>query len=364
MRQYVLVNHATAGRSDGVRHYSLGVLSELRRWGIDTTFITRDARDARDERSASVDYPAWVRETVTTRFSSAEALIEAPEVTGPTLLLPPEYRVHVRLHCPSAFAQAHNGGPVDWQQLERELEVVRRAHTVSSPSHALLRELRPFLDVSRVHVYKNPPPAGLTPVDAAAKRHDVVFLGRFRRAKGIDYLNPVLGALPPSYTVVLAGRGAEEFQLSPSVRCRVSVRGEVLGPERYRLLGEARAALMPSRFENCSMVVLECLAVGTAVVGWDVGGHGEIAEPDLIRLVPFDDVDALVAALVAAVEGVAPAPDRFRAATAQVAEDFRRGWWHVWDGSARGDAVYRGLDVGGRSVGGGPETRRGLPTRL
>ena len=346
MRRYVLVNHATPGRSDGIRHYSLGVVHDLHRWGLDATFLTRD------EGPGGADYRAWVRETVTTRFSSAEAVIEAPEVSCPTLLLPPEYQVHVRLHCPSALVQAHNGEPADWTQSEPELEVVRRAHTVSSPSYALLRELRPFLDVSRVHVYKNPPPAGLTPVDAAAKRTDVVFLGHFRRSKGIDHLNPVLSALPPSYTVVLAGRGAEAFRLAPSVRCRVEIRGEVRGPERYRLLGEARAALVPSRFENCSMVVLECLAVGTVVVGWDVGGHGEIAGPDLIRLVPLDDVDALVAALVAAVEGAPPAPDRFRLATARVAEDFRRGWWHVWDAASHGDGVYRGLDVGGRGAGG------------
>ena len=167
-----------------------------------------------------------------------------------------------------------------------------------------------------------------------------------------DFLNPVLSALPPSYSVVLAGRGSEAFALSPSVRCRVSARGEVFGRERYRLLGEARVALMLSRFENCSMLVLECLAIGTIVVGWQVGGNAEIAGPDLIRLVPFGDTDALVAAVVASVEGTRPAPDRFRAATAQVAEDFRRGWQQVWDPVLGGHGVYRGLDASGGAEGG------------
>ena len=65
---------------------------------------------------------------------------------------------------------------------------------------------------------------------------------------------------------------------------------------------------MLSRFENCSMLVLECLAVGTVVVGWQVGGNAEIAGPDLIRLVPFGDTDALVAAVVASVEGTPRLP--------------------------------------------------------
>src|SRR5262249_15145625 len=214
--------------------------------------------------------------------SSAQIVVEAPEVACSTLLLPPEYRVHVRLHCPVALVDAHNDQPVDLERVGQELEVARRAHTVSSPSYALLPEPRPVLDVSRIHVYKNPPPAGVTPVAAGAKRHDVVFLGRFRPVKGVDFLNPVLSALPPSYSVILAGRGSQAFPLSPSVRCRVSARGEVFGQERYRLLGEARVALMLSRFENCSMLVLECLAVGTVVVGWQVGGHAEVAGPDLI----------------------------------------------------------------------------------
>jgi len=344
-RSYVLVNHWTRTISDGIGNYSRAVLDELRRWGIDTAFITRD------EGASDADYRRHVLNAVTTRFSSSEIVVEAPEVACPTSLLPPEYRVHVRLHCPLALVQAHNEQPVDWEQFEQELEVARCAHAVSSPSYALLGELRPFLDVSRIHVYKHPPPAGVTPVDGGSKRHDVAFLGRFRPVKGVDFLNPVLSTLPPSYSVVLAGRGSEAFALAPSVRCRVSARGEVFDQERYQLLGEARVVLMLSRFENCSMLVLECLAVGTVVVGWQVGGNGEIAGPDLIRLVPFGDTDALVATVIASVEGTPPPPDRFKAATTRVAADFRRGWRHVWDSVPVGRGVYRGLDASGRAEG-------------
>src|SRR5262245_61194904 len=174
---YVLVNPWTRTISDGIGNYSRAVLDELRGEGIDTTFITRD------EGASDADYRKCVFDAVTTRFSSAQVLVEAPEVARSTLLLPPEYRVHVRLHCPSALVDAHNDLPVDWEQFGQELEAARRAHTVSSPSHALLRELQPFLDVSRIHVYKNPPPVGVIPVDAGSKRHDVVFLGRFRPVK-------------------------------------------------------------------------------------------------------------------------------------------------------------------------------------
>src|SRR5205814_6934633 len=99
-KTYVLVNHLTRAISDGIGNYSRAVLDELRRGGIETAFITRD------EGVSDADYRMRVLEAVTTRFSSAQIVVEAPEVACATLLLPPEYRVHVRLHCPNALVQA------------------------------------------------------------------------------------------------------------------------------------------------------------------------------------------------------------------------------------------------------------------
>jgi glycosyltransferase involved in cell wall biosynthesis len=313
---------------------------------VDVAFV------ARDDDVPRTAHHRFVGDTIATHFASKEVLVEAPEVSGSAISLPRRYRLHVRLHCPTAFVQIHNGRPLDLAEFARELSVVQRACVVSSPSHALLRELTPYLDVSRVHVYKNPPPAGLAPVGREGKTHDVVFLARFRPVKGVDFLNGVLAGLPASYVVVVAGRGFEEFRLDPAVRCRVTLRGEVRGPERYRLLGGARVALTLSRFENCSMMVLECLALGTVVAGWDVGGHAEIAGPDLIRLVPLGDTGALVATVVEAVEGTATAPEAFRAATARLTTDFRRGWQRVWStGQGGAEGVYRGLDCRGVRAG-------------
>lgn len=336
----MLVNPSGRHEGTGLAHYTQAVLAEVRQLGIDAVFIGRDARVPREEAER------FVRDTVTTHFRPEEVLIEAPEVMHSTLLLPRAYRVHVRLHGPLALVRLLNGRSVDRTQLARELEAVRQAQVVSSPSHALLRELAPRLDVSRFHVYKNPPPPGIGLADRPPPSHDVVFLARFRRVKGVDFLNAVLSGLPASYSVLLAGPGSDTFELAPSVKCRVTVRGEVRGPERYRLLGGARVALTLSRFENCSMMVLECLAVGTVVVGWRVGGHGEIAGPDLVRLVPFGDTEALVAAVIAAVGDAPPSPEVWGAATARVAADFRAGWRRVWDAVGEGsfEGVYRGLD--------------------
>jgi glycosyltransferase involved in cell wall biosynthesis len=171
-------------------------------------------------------------------------------------------------------------------------------------------------------------------------------MGNFSRVKGVDFLNPLLKRFPPHYSVVLAGRFSDGFEVSPDVRCRVRVGAHMPGAERLALLASARVALSLSRFENCSMMVLESLAKGTLVAGWRVGGHSEIAGPHLIRLVSFGDLDALASVVATAVEGTYPSRGEFRAATAAIRADFQRGWSRVraLATGARRAGVYRGLD--------------------
>ena len=336
--RYVLINPFPSTRRNGITTYVQHVQHMLEARGIACTCIANDRQVPRAE------YQASVRDEICARFEPDDVLIEAPEAGAATLLVPAPYRVHIRLHCPSAFVHRHNGTPVASEQFQNELHVVRTAHIASSPSYALLRELAPHVDVSGVHVYKNPPPAPLA--RPPAKTHDVVFMGNFSRIKGVDFLNPLLRRFPPHYSAAMAGRFSEDFEIASDVRCRVRVGAHVPGAERLTLLAGARVALSLSRFENCSMMVLESLAVGTVVAGWRVGGHPEIAGPSLMRLVPFGDLDALAAAVAAAVDGPYPAAAEFRAATAALRDEFGEGWAHMWR-IATGAAslgTYRGID--------------------
>lgn len=60
---------------------------------------------------------------------------------------------------------------------------------MSSPSHGMLNLLKNELDIDDIHVFKNP--IDLTNVDLSDinKDIDVVFLLRFNRLKGVEYLN-------------------------------------------------------------------------------------------------------------------------------------------------------------------------------
>jgi glycosyltransferase involved in cell wall biosynthesis len=339
----VLINPFPWSRANGVTSYVRNALAHLRRTGIRAVCISNDLQLARGE------FQRFVRDTLVSRFDSQETIVEAPELKAPTLLLPSEYRVHVRLHCPNALVEAYNGWAVNWSEFAEEMDVVRKARAVSSPSYALLRALDGHLDASAVHVYKNPPPLGMTSETASlTKGRDLVFLSRFMRSKGTDAVAALLGQLPESVTVALAGRDSDRFGTPRGVRCAVAVHGEIIGPARMRLLGEARVSLVLSRFENCSMTILESLAVGTVVVGWRVGGSDEIASSRLIRLVPRDDIASLLETIAAAREEPYPSHAEFRAAVASVADDFRSGSSRLLSTllEATPVPVYRGLDCG------------------
>jgi glycosyltransferase involved in cell wall biosynthesis len=343
---YVLVNPFPWRRANGVTSYLRNLMMFLRDTGVRAVCISNDDDLPR------ATYQRFVRETITARFQPDGILVEAPDVKSPTLLLPPQFAVHIRLHCPNALVEAHNGWPVHWGEFAEEMEVVRTAHLVSSPSYALLRALEGYVDADAVHVYKNPPPWRVTPRHVrSGKTCDLVYLARFSPLKGTDSLAPLLRRLPGDVSVAFAGRESDRFGIPADARCSVTVHGEISGRRRLRFLRSGRISLLLSRFENCSMTILESLAVGTIVAGWRVGGNEEIAPPRLVRLVERDDVEALAATIHELRDEPHPPADEFRRAIAGIGEDFRRGWQHLWSAfQCRATAApYRGMDASGRT---------------
>ena len=121
---------------------------------------------------------------------------------------------------------------------------------------------------------------------------------------------------------------------------RIQASVDVLGtgavddvPDRYR---SAHVTILPSRDEAFGIVLVESLASGTPAIGGEPGGAEDIIDTDVGRLVAFDDVDGLVAAVddCIAMAGEAATPERCRARSL------------AWDWSAVGpryEAVYASI---------------------
>ncbi len=135
----------------------------------------------------------------------------------------------------------------------------------------------------------------------------VVVVGRLTPQKGIDVL---LAALPevlaavPDATVLVAGDGVSAASLQHKCRTAgLAAQVRFLGArdDVPSLLSAADLVVIPSRSEGLPLVLLEAMAVGTAVVASDVGGMSDLITNGRHGwLLPPSRPDALAAAITAA----------------------------------------------------------------
>jgi glycosyltransferase involved in cell wall biosynthesis len=182
----------------------------------------------------------------------------------------------------------------------------------------------------------------------------LLYLGRLEIPhKGVDFLLEVysrLGemvgeeSLPP---LVVAGDGPDGKTIKRLARCtglshKIRFPGRVEDGEKYRLLADSYAVLMPSMYETFGMVAVEALAAGSPLVTFDVGPLREVTGDQWARLVPLFHKERFAEATVNLMRD----PDR----RAELREGGRR--WarqYEWDRIAlqQEDFYLRTLDEAG-----------------
>lgn len=148
-------------------------------------------------------------------------------------------------------------------------------------------------------------PHEFEPVEPAAERFDVLFIGEMLFAKGVDTLLAALAEIKArrgdAPTLLAVGSGPDRERLEEMARA-LGLAGSVVfeGPQPIRsALARARVMAMPSRAESLPYVVLEAAAAGRPIVATRVGGIPEILAPVADELIEPGDVAALSRALVA-----------------------------------------------------------------
>jgi glycosyltransferase involved in cell wall biosynthesis len=145
-----------------------------------------------------------------------------------------------------------------------------------------------------------------------AKRFDLLFVGRFQMAKGLDV---ILSALPlvrgkdgtcPSLGIIGEFNDAERAYLSSgmhhSIRERVAFLGKIERSEMPHLLNSARFLVAPSRYESFGLPALEAISCGVPVIASRVGGLPEIVDEDIGMLVEPQRPSVLAASIEEALE--------------------------------------------------------------
>lgn len=141
------------------------------------------------------------------------------------------------------------------------------------------------------------------PEGKATDRPTVVFAGRMDDQKGVDVLLRAASRLSPRPKLRLAGGGwkeAEYRRLAAELGLgeRVEFLGHVPRTDLPGLLRSASVVVVPSRYENLPLSVLEGMACGVAVVASRVGGVPEMMDDGVEgTLVSPEDPKALGAAL-------------------------------------------------------------------
>lgn len=175
--------------------------------------------------------------------------------------------------------------PYMWADLREKQQAMARAGATLAVSEAIARELR-AAGLPRVEVIPNVVDA--SEVRALAQAPSAVplpgrfllFVGKLEENKGIRFLIPAVKSSGVRLPLVVLGEGSLAHGLkieAASAGIELHLRGWTHREDVLRAMDRAEALVFPSLWpEPLSRVLLEALALGTAIAAMDTGGSREI----------------------------------------------------------------------------------------
>jgi len=149
------------------------------------------------------------------------------------------------------------------------------------------------------------------PMDVV-KQYDLLFIGRFQKAKGLDALLRALHLIQKTkgetYKLGIAGEFTNEqrtFILNSTaevVREGIVFLGTVQREDMPKIINCANLVVVPSRYESFGLPALEAMACGIPVLATRVGGLPEIIDETVGVLVEPNDHRALGGAIHASIK--------------------------------------------------------------
>ena len=264
----------------------------------------------------------WVR----TPFPPVELIAGFSDVVhGTNFVLPVAARAGgvLTIHDLAFFDAPHELAPSDQELPLLVRRSVERARVICTPTEAVAEKVRERFGVPEEKTVVTPlgvDPAWFaahSPTDELRGRlglpsEYILFVGADGPRKGLETLHTAhasAAGLPP---LVLTGPGPT------GTAGRVVRTGYLPEVELRSVVAGAAAVVLPSRDEGFGLPVLEALACNVPVVCSDLPALREVAG-DQATLVPYGDVDALAAALVAALADP-PSPSVLAARRTHAAE--------------------------------------------
>lgn len=230
-----------------------------------------------------VTFQKKINQYIEANFSPQNTIIEAPETGASTIFLDKKWIVHIRLHCLQALSNVYDGKIYDRNVLEEDLICIKKASFISGPSKFIINQTKNIINIEDSICYPNPVPVYKDIYHQ--KDVDVLFLGRFQKLKGIQFLPEICQNIKGK--IVIAGDGAKKFVHKNKLDATPIE--NVHGYIKDELISKAKQVIIPSLFESFSMVAVEALANNALVVAWNNNAIIEIANAPLVRCAKFGD---------------------------------------------------------------------------
>ncbi|UZM16113.1 glycosyltransferase [Pseudomonas kielensis] len=271
----------------GVTTYTLLASEQIASLGIETKII----QISQDE---DLEYFCT---RVKTEINEIDNLLclEAPESLASTRLVDSNVPIHIRLHCSRSLGAAVQAMPFDKKQVALEQREISRATFLSSPSWASYFASQSLFNFKAIPAFfPNPAPSGYT-YKNKQNEFDVVFVGRFQKLKGTQYLEEIALALKKLKFAIVCP--PTETHLSNLDNITFIDGTKISKSEIYSL---SNLVMIPSIFETSSMVAIEALTHGCRVILWEHLGVVEYFD-SLAELVtvPSEDIKRFINAIEA-----------------------------------------------------------------
>jgi glycosyltransferase involved in cell wall biosynthesis len=213
-----------------------------------------------------------------------------------------EIPIVVRLHGPAFLNMVALGEPEDdhLRRIDRaERRCIAEAAGVTAPSRDVLERVRNRYEIPLAEAQVIPNPAPTVPRERRWRLDEsdgrtILFVGRFDRHKAgdiiLDAFREVATALPEARLVFVGpDRGLRDetgnvhslpayldAHMPAAVRARLEVTGPLGGEQIAALRRRSFLTVVPSRYENFPLALVESLAYGCPTVASDAGGIPEI----------------------------------------------------------------------------------------
>lgn len=198
-----------------------------------------------------------------------------------------------------------------------ERRAARGRAAVVAVSRGVARQVRDHYDVrSPVRVIENgasperrPPPtksAARRELALAEEGRVLLFVGRGERSKGFGEV-VALARARPEITVLAAGVAPER-----PLPANLLAQGIVGADAMARLYAACDAVVLPSRYEGCSIALIDAVMADRPIVATATGCFDVAGEHQFGLVLPRHSERELASGFVAAVDRLLAAPERFR----------------------------------------------------